>query len=72
MADLRVFYNIFACVPNAGDNVEFCNTYPHVLQLYQITHLTKYINFVGNKDILFKHLLHGLAYRGDDPEGRNM
>lgn len=45
MADLGV---ILACVPNVGDYVEFCNTFPHVLHLYQITRLTKYTNFVGN------------------------
>lgn len=39
-----------------GDYVEFCNTFPHVLKLDQISHLTKYTNFVGNKYILFKHL----------------
>jgi hypothetical protein len=59
-------------MPNVGDCVEFCNTFPHVLQLYQITRLTKYVNFVGNKYILFKHILHVLADRGDDLEDRNM
>jgi len=59
-------------MPKVGDYVEICNTFPHVLQLYQMTHLTKYTNFVGNKYILLKHLLHILAYLGDDLEGRNM